>query len=194
MLTSMKAAPQDTRRAILKRAERYLQDAGYSSFSFRDLASDLGIKSASVHYHFRSKEELGIALLQSYQERFTRWAESRRNSGSPKDDLIELFKYDQHLCRIGSICPGGAFGAEYTVLPDSVRQELAKLHDLQRRWMCDRLAAGRAGGEIRGEGTVENQADFILATLQGGLKVARTSGNPNAFEGILEHLKMVIFR
>lgn len=193
MLRNMKPAPPDTRKAILKRAERYLQDAGYSSFSFRDLAADLGIKSASVHYHFRSKEELGAALLQRYQERFARWAESRRNSSSPKEDLIELFKYEQHLCRIGSICPGGAFGAEYTTLPGNVRQELAKLHDLQHRWMCERLAAGRAGGEVRNEGTVENQADLILATLQGGLKIARMSGNPNTFEGILDHLKIVIF-
>lgn len=188
----MKPSP-DTRKAILRRAERYLQDAGYSSFSFRDLASDLGIKSASVHYHFRSKEELGVALLQSYQERFTRWAESRKDSSSPKDDLTELFKYDQHLCRIGSICPGGAFGAEYTALPDSVRQELAKLHDLQRQWMRERLSVGRTLGEVRDEGTVESQADFILAALQGGLKVARLSGDPNSFEGILAHLRTVIF-
>jgi len=188
----MKAAP-DTRKAILKRAERYLQDAGFANFSFRDLAADLGIKSASVHYHFPSKEDLGVALLQRYQEQFARWAESRKQSGSPKSDLLEWFKYEQHICRSGDICPIGAFGAEYTALPASVRQELEKFHDIQRRWMCAALRAGRKLGEIRDEGRVEDQAEMILGALQGGLKTARVSGDPKRFEGMLQQLKVMLF-
>lgn len=188
----MKAAP-DTRKAILKRAERYLQDAGFANFSFRDLAADLGIKSASVHYHFPSKEELGIGLLQRYQEQFERWVESRKHSGSPKSDLLEWFKYEQHICHAGNICPIGAFGAEFTALPARVRQELGKLHDVQRRWMCATLRAGRKLGEIRDEGRIEDQAEMIMAALQGGLKIARVSGEPQRFEGMLGQLKVTLF-
>jgi TetR/AcrR family transcriptional regulator, transcriptional repressor for nem operon len=183
----------DTRKAILKRAERYLQDAGFASFSFRDLANDLGIKSASVHYHFRSKEELGIALLQRYQEQFNRWTESRKTAGSPKGDLLQWFEYEQHLCRAGDICPGGAFGAEFAVLPERVREELEKLHGMQRQWMRMTIATGRQLGEIRPEGKVEDQAEMVLAALQGGLKIARASRDPKAFDGMLEQLKVMLF-
>lgn len=188
----MKPSP-DTRKAILKRAERYLQDAGFASFSFRDLANDLGIKSASVHYHFRSKEELGVALLQRYQELFTRWAESRKAVGSPKSDLLQWFEYEQHLCRAGDICPGGAFGAEFAVLPERVREELGKLHEVQRQWMRATLETGRQLGEIRAIGKVEDQAEMVLAALQGGLKIARASKDPKAFDGMLEQLKVTLF-
>jgi TetR/AcrR family transcriptional regulator, transcriptional repressor for nem operon len=192
MLGGMKAAP-DTRKAILKRAERYLQDAGFSSFSFRHLAADLGIKSASVHYHFPSKEALGVALLERYHESFERWVESRKDSGSIKTDLLEWFKYYQHLARSGDICPGGAFGAEYTALPERVRDRLARLENTMRAWLRGKLRTGRKRGEIRAEGKVEDQAELILATLQGGTQVARVTGNPKAFDGVLQQLKVVLF-
>lgn len=186
-------ASVDTRTAILRRAERYLQDAGFSSFSFRDLAADLGIKSASVHYHFPSKEALGVALLQSYREAFTRWAASRTESQSAKADLLEWFKYYEHLARSGDICPGGAFGAEHSALPANVRHELAALNDTIQRWVRATLETGRKRGEIRADGKIEDQAALVLAAVQGGTQVARTTGNPKVFDGVLEQLKTVLF-
>lgn len=183
----------DTRTAILKRAELYLQDAGFSSFSFRDLAADLGIRSASVHYHFPSKEDLGVAMLQRYRERFERWVESRRNSGSPKADLLEWFEYYRHLARTGRICPGGAFGAEYSALPERVQRELTALAEQQRSWLRATLKAGRRLGEIRAEGRIEDQAEMVLAALQGATQVARTTGSLKTFESILQQLKVTLF-
>lgn len=192
MLAAMKATA-DTRTAILRRAERYLQDAGFSSFSFRDLASDLGIKSASVHYHFPSKEALGIALLQSYRDAFSRWTASRGASESAKADLLEWFKYYEHLAHTGDICPGGAFGAEYSALPASVRRELSTLNDAIGTWLRATLEVGRKRGEIRADGSVEDQAALVLAAVQGGTQVARTTGNPKVFDGMLEQLKTILF-
>ncbi|MFL6623848.1 MAG: TetR/AcrR family transcriptional regulator [Sulfurifustaceae bacterium] len=192
MLAGMKASV-DTRTAILRRAERYLQDAGFSSFSFRHLAADLGIKSASVHYHFPSKEALGVALLESYRESFSRWVATRQASESAKADLLEWFKYYQHLARSGDICPGGAFGAEYSALPENVRRELAALNDTIRSWVRATLEAGRKRGEIRADGKIEDQAALVLAAVQGGTQVARITGNAKVFDGMLEQLKTVLF-
>lgn len=189
----MKTAAPDTRKLILKRAERYLQDAGYSSFSFRDLAADLGIKSASVHYHFPSKEELGVALLQNYQDKFDRWTTSRNGSDSVKEDLLEWFKYYQHLARSGDICPGGAFGAEYSALPERIRDQLASLEQAMRGWLRERLKTGRKQGEIRDEGKVDDQVELVLATLRGGTQVARVTGNPKIFDSVLQQLTVVLF-
>lgn len=183
----------DTRKEILKRAERYLQDGGFASFSFRDLAADLGIKSASVHYHFPSKESLGVALLQRYRDLFERWVESRRDSGSPKADLLDWFKYYQGLARAGHICPGGAFGGEFCALPDAVRHELAAMEERLRAWLRAALKTGRRLGEVRAEGRIEDQAELVLATLQGGVQIARATGNPKAFDGVLQQLKVTLF-
>ena len=52
-----------TREQLLAAAADLLQRVGYASFSFRDLADAVGIRAASVHYHFPTKADLGLALV-----------------------------------------------------------------------------------------------------------------------------------
>lgn len=40
---------------ILDVAERLLQVTGYNGFSYGDVAAELGITRAALHYHFNSK-------------------------------------------------------------------------------------------------------------------------------------------
>ena len=47
-----------------------MRDAGVVTMSFRDLAGDVGIKSACVHYHFPTKSDLGEALVDRYSRLF----------------------------------------------------------------------------------------------------------------------------
>lgn len=42
-------------------ANKYIQKVGFNAFSYSDLANEIGIKKASIHYHFPSKMDLGIA-------------------------------------------------------------------------------------------------------------------------------------
>ena len=56
--------PEPTRQSataeqILDLAETLIQTRSYSAFSYQDIADALGIRKASIHYHFPSKTELG---------------------------------------------------------------------------------------------------------------------------------------
>jgi len=51
-------------------AERLIQTRGCSAFSYQDIADALKIKKASIHYHFESKTDLVIAVIDRYSERF----------------------------------------------------------------------------------------------------------------------------
>ena len=57
------AVAATTREQLLTVAADLLQRVGYASFSFRDLAEAVGIRAASVHYHFPTKADLGVALV-----------------------------------------------------------------------------------------------------------------------------------
>src|SRR3989440_4221387 len=63
-------ADADTASRILDVAERLVQIRGYNGFSYADVASELGISKASLHYHFPGKAELGEALIGRYASRF----------------------------------------------------------------------------------------------------------------------------
>ena len=60
-----------TSERILDIAERLVQTRGFNNFSYADIASELGITTASLHYHFPGKAELGQALITRYAERFS---------------------------------------------------------------------------------------------------------------------------
>ena len=47
-----RSAVSETAEQLMDLAEAHIRNAGYGGFSFRDLAAESGIKSASVHHYF----------------------------------------------------------------------------------------------------------------------------------------------
>ena len=60
----------ETAERLMDLAEVHIRSAGYGGFSFRALAAEIGIKSASVHHHFPTKVTMAAAVAQRYAERF----------------------------------------------------------------------------------------------------------------------------
>lgn len=52
-----------TRQRILDTALRRFAEHGYAATSVRDLADELGLTKAAVHYHFAAKEQIVVALV-----------------------------------------------------------------------------------------------------------------------------------
>ena len=69
-LLARAASPTAAATAILDVAERLAQTRGYNGFSYADIAAQLGVTRASLHYHFPSKAELGRALVERYRGLF----------------------------------------------------------------------------------------------------------------------------
>src|SRR5512146_344780 len=53
----------DTKGKILEAAFRRLATEGYAALSMREIARDAGVNHALINYHFRSKDQLVIAVL-----------------------------------------------------------------------------------------------------------------------------------
>ena len=51
-----------TAERLMDLAEAHIRDRGYAGFSFRDLAAEVGIKSASVHHHFPTKAKMAAVV------------------------------------------------------------------------------------------------------------------------------------
>ena len=70
----------ETVDCLLDAAEIAMRSRGYHGVSFRELADDVGIKSASVRYYFLQKEDLAVALVTRYSKTF--FADLDRRAGS----------------------------------------------------------------------------------------------------------------
>lgn len=54
----------DTRQEILDTALELFADQGYDKTSLREIAAQVGVTKAALYYHFRSKEDILVALVE----------------------------------------------------------------------------------------------------------------------------------
>ena len=55
---------RDTREEIIDLAEDLIRQNGYNAFSYSDIAAMLEVRPAAIHYHFPSKSDLGVAVIE----------------------------------------------------------------------------------------------------------------------------------
>ena len=178
---------QSTREILLDAALERLTDVGWSSFSFGDLAKTVGIRTASIHYHFPTKGDLGVALV----ERF------RKQSTARERDLVATHPHvGERLRAIGRMieeltckrmCPISALQAEYAVLPQAMQLHVTAWVEQKLTSLTSWLEAGRAAGDLRFPGDARHQALLAWSVIEYGQQLTRT--NPNAtFSSIIDHL------
>lgn len=81
------------------------QTRGFNGFSYADIAAELGITKASLHYHFATKADLGRTLIERYSVTFAEALSQIESSGL--DARGQLQRYVQLYADVlssGRIC------------------------------------------------------------------------------------------
>jgi TetR/AcrR family transcriptional regulator, transcriptional repressor for nem operon len=184
-----KKEPPRTAERILDIAERLVQVRGFNNFSYADIATELGITKASLHYHFPGKAELGQALITRYSERFSAALEQiDRDSPDARAKLEAYANLYAEVLRGKRMCMCGILAAEYQTLPKPMRDAVIGFFDENQRWLADRLSEGEADHTLRYAGSPEDVAQGILSTLEGAMLVARPYGNLARFNATAAQL------
>lgn len=188
---SVRRAKQETgtRERILDIAERLVQTRGFNNFSYADIAKELGITTASLHYHFRGKAELGEALVTRYAERFGE-ALGRIDRDTP-DALGKLEAYARLYAGVlegKRMCMCGVLAAEYQTLPKPMRRRVIEFFDDNQRWLTAVLTEGRAESVLDFGGSADEVAQGILSTLEGAMLVSRPYGDLTRFNATARQL------
>jgi TetR/AcrR family transcriptional regulator, transcriptional repressor for nem operon len=181
-------APQ-TSSQILDVAERLAQTRGFNGSSYADIAAELGITKASLHYHFPSKAELGRAIIDRYSTTFQAALDHLEHSGATATAQLERYVaiYGDVL-RGGRICLCGMLAAEYTTLPAGMQEAIRGFFDTNERWLSRLLESGRAAHTIDFDGTTQDAARNITAALEGAMLLARPYGDGARFAAAADRL------
>ncbi|HSO13613.1 MAG TPA: TetR/AcrR family transcriptional regulator [Anaerolineales bacterium] len=182
---------ENSKRTILNLAESLLQDRGFNGFSYAHIASELGVKNAAIHYHFPTKEDLSIAVIRRYRERFKLWTNNSRVKDLPHAEKLDWFLNIYADMRVdrGKICLVGSLEAEFNSIPAGLQAEVQLLHKEMLDWLRVTLAAGRDAGVFHFNGEPVNKAALISSSLQGSLQMARALGTKK-FRDVLEQIKL----
>jgi TetR/AcrR family transcriptional repressor of nem operon len=182
--------PAATAGRILDIAERLVQTRGFNGFSYADISAELRIRNASVHYHFRSKSDLGKRLVARYRENFmSALAGLERESGDARRRLRRYVGLWTGVLRDRDrMCLCGMMAADIATLPRPVRGEIKRFFDENEAWLVRVLEQGRKAKTVRLAASPEIEARLLTMGLEGAMLVARSYGEPRRFEEIAHRL------
>lgn len=162
----------DTREKIQELARILIQTKGYNAFSFADIAGPLQIKNAAIHYHFPSKEALGVSVItegtMAMQEAFNQW------SSLPERQQVEAFvttfgQWQQQ----GLVCLMGSLSPDFGTLPAGMQQGLHQMCTSIIDWLTERLEQGRQKQQFHFEGDARVRAMMVVSHLISSLLLSR---------------------
>lgn len=178
LLGNMKMTKKE---ALLKAAENKVRQGGYSNFSFRELANEVGIKSASVHYHFPTKADLGAELAHQYTNSFLAAlgdpANIKASGINPIDVYTQLFR--SALITDDKMCLCGLLGAQSESLPDKVRLEVKRFFNENLTWLTVAHTAN-------GEQDPAQAAVVTISLLEGAMMISKALNDHSYFETVTQ--------
>jgi TetR/AcrR family transcriptional repressor of nem operon len=185
----VKVAGAETAERALDIAERLVQIHGFNGTSYADVAAELGITKAALHYHFASKADLGEALIDRYTVRFAEALDDidQRLTDAPSKIAAYAAIYIDVL-RQQRMCLCGMLAAEYKTLPAPMQPAVVRFFDLNESWLEGVLDQGRLAGTLRHRGSARNAAQVVISTLEGAMLVARLHDDPARLEAATDQL------
>ena len=176
-------SPPGTAWQILDVAERLVQTRGYNGFSYADISGKLGITKASLHYHFRTKADLGRQLIVRYTLAFGAALQAIEAT-----DAAVVEKLSRYVALYADVLAGermclcGMLAAEYSSLPAPMQQEIRAFFDVNEEWLAQLLAEGRDSHALHFDGSAQDMARLFMSALEGAMLVARPYGDPARFQ------------
>jgi TetR/AcrR family transcriptional repressor of nem operon len=168
---------------ILDVAERLVQVRGFNGFSYADIAAELQITKAALHYHFASKAALGEALIARYAGRFMgALASLGTGDGRASAKLDGYAGLYLQVLRNRSMCLCGMLAAEYQTLPQPMQDAVIRFFDQNESWLASVLEQGRADGSLQFADSARDTARMLVAGLEGAMLIARPYGDIARFQ------------
>lgn len=189
----MQVRLKNRKEQIIKLALELIQTKGFDSFSYQDLAHELGITKASIHHHFPKKEDLGVALCQAIQTwHELEFARVRSYSGTTVEKLeLYISSLLSYACGKNKVCPLSSLQADITSLPQSMQPALKKLDDHELNFITELLEQGRINHELNFVGSVRDQAIVFVLACKGALQYSRIHGS-DIFESAMQQMKLTL--
>lgn len=158
---------------------------GFASTSMDEVVKQSGVSKSNIYYHFKSKDELTLAVLESYitslQRLFHEHVLAKTGAFLPRlERYIDLLTQElvERDCAGG--CPLISLMVEAGKTNEQVRLRLAQFFQQQARVFSELLAEGRRQGEIRSDLPVHALASLIASWLEGSLMLASIQKSASA--------------
>ncbi|MFT5592571.1 MAG: TetR/AcrR family bet gene transcriptional repressor [Oceanicoccus sp.] len=170
---------EERRAQIIGGLQIAMAEKGYEKASIQSIAKAAGLSSGLIHYHFKTKQEILVALINNLnnaaQDRFNRYLEQ---ANTPTE---RLHAYIDAALALGADSDTTAVSAWVLISAEAVRQEeVQKIYQesvqanvLQIETLLDAVKNEKALSLTKKE--IKELASMILASIEGCYQLATTS-------------------
>ncbi|WP_420396628.1 TetR/AcrR family transcriptional regulator [Nioella sp.] len=171
------------RADLLNHAETLARTRGIDAFSYADLAAATGIRKASVHYHFATKADLTLALIEDYSTRIVETLDHMKDQSANAASALAGFLslYRNALGDGDSLCLCVAFSASTDSLPATTLARVETFRHDVTDWLAGQFQRAREDGSIREVTDPRKEAAALFALVEGAQLVARAARNSDRF-------------
>ncbi len=186
----------DTQTAILDTAQELIQKAGVNAMSYADISAVVGIRKASIHYHFPTKDDLIAALLDRYNPYFLKLVDLIVTSPESAEIKLRrycgLFEATLSSGQQDKACLCGMLGAELATLKNPLVTRVTQFYQDNEMRLAQILTEGRKSGVFKFPGNINAMAKLIFSLLEGGILIVRADGGVDQFRAIVEQLLKLV--
>lgn len=184
-----------TRLSILQNAFELIYQKGFQATSIDDIIATTQVTKGAFFYHFRNKEEMGIAMIQEVMAPGMQQVMVKPLLES-KDPVTELYKM------MKSLLTAPFFQVQYGCPAVNLIDEMAPLHpafheallELMRSWQKaieTSVRQGKKAGTISADADAKNVAYFMMAGYSGIRNMGKLLG-PSCYAIFLKELKLYL--
>ncbi|HUX86405.1 MAG TPA: TetR/AcrR family transcriptional regulator [Chloroflexota bacterium] len=186
----------NTAERILETAFELMQTRGYNAFSYADVAERVGIRTASIHYHFPAKSDLAREVCAHYRTALiATLAAIDRDLTDPADRLQRFVALQgRGLDHRPPMCLCALLAAECPTLPEEVNVEVRGFLSDQETWLTRVLGDGVATSAFCLTVAPEDAAQVLRAGLAGAMLAARASNDRTRYDTIAQSLLTALLR
>ena len=186
---------RQTREAILEAATGLMHLKGYQATTLDDVLKESGVGKGNFYYHFKSKEDLGYAILDQVVSVFLERTLDPcfSETSTPRLTQIRCFLDRVLAAQRERNCVGGCalgnLAAELSDVHEGFRERLSGVFKAWRERLTGALAQAQAAGCVRPECRPDAVAQFLVASLEGAILVTKLTKDITVMERCVEELK-----
>jgi AcrR family transcriptional regulator len=178
----------DNRTRLLQAAEKVTYHYGFDSAAIADIAKEAKVPLGNVYYYFKSKDEIGDAIVELRVTRFKKLLQELDKADSPAERLCGFVQIKinnrEGLARNG--CPVGTLCSELQKYGGAAAKKSRVLFATALAWMEKQFKALGKGADSRG------LAVHLLSATQGVSVLAHTFHDAGMIEMEAARLKQWI--
>jgi TetR/AcrR family transcriptional repressor of nem operon len=186
---------RQTREAIIDAATRLMHLQGYHATSLDDVLRESGVGKGNFYYYFKSKEDLGYAILDRIVTAFLDRTLRPCFSDSAGDPVVQIRCFldrvldAQRLRNCVGGCPLGNLASELSDVHEGFRTRLADVFCVWRERLTQALEDARAAGRLTADCRPAAVAQFLVASLEGAILMAKVSKDIGVMEQCVTEMK-----